>query len=188
MTSRLSLLRVDGPLAARAPVDRLAVPDWGLAIAGAGLAIGGVAGAEHEPLVVTLLVAAVALGILSRAGRTGRPWSWLTPSALRTLEYTLVWAVGRAAAGAAGSAAAFALIAVVAMHHYDVVYRVRTGQEGLEERAALAVGGWEVRSLIVLLALPLGLQPALLWGMAGWCLLVVIADRVRLFTSSGDRR
>jgi hypothetical protein len=188
MTSRLSLLRVDGPLAARTPAGRIAVPDWGLAVAGAGLAIGGVAGAEHEPLVLALLVGAVASGILSRAGRTGRPWSWLTPSALRTLEYTLIWAVGRAAAGAAGSAAAFALIAVVAMHHYDVVYRVRTGQPGLDERVALAIGGWELRSLVLVVALPLGLQPGLLWALAGWCLLVVIVDRVRLFTSSGDRR
>jgi hypothetical protein len=186
MSGRLTSLRADGPLTAGVPTGRLPVPDWVLAASGGALALlAALLPGSGVGAVVLAIVLAVALGMASAACARPRGWSWLTPSALRTIEYASIWAAGRAAADADAMPVAFAAIAVIAMHHYDVVYRVRGGQPPLDRRTALALGGWELRTLLVAVAVASGLVTPLLWAMAGWCLLVVVADRGDLLRPGG---
>jgi hypothetical protein len=186
VSGRLTSLRADGPLGAGVPSGWLPAPDWVLAAGGGALALlAALVPGVDARVVVPTIVLAVVLGMASAGCARPHGWSWLTPSALRTVEYASIWAAGRAAADADAMPAAFAAIAVIAMHHYDVVYRVRGGQPPLGRRVALALGGWELRTLLVAVAVASGLVTPLLWALAGWCLLVVVADRAHLLRPGG---
>jgi hypothetical protein len=189
MSSRLDSLRVDGPLASRLPSLSSAVPDWPLAVLGGLVATtAALLPGLERPAVTVLVVLSVTLGLLSRAGRSDQPRSWLTPAALRALEYASIWAAGRTAGQPLGTAAAFAVISVIAMHHYDVVYRIRSGQPVPPPHVAWALGGWELRCLLLVIALAFEVVLPALWLLATWCVVVLVSDRIRLFSRSGDRR
>ncbi|MEW2358550.1 DUF5941 domain-containing protein [Spirillospora sp. NPDC029432] len=106
--------------------------------------------------------AAAALAPPLAAGLTGpsarRPLEgridWLVPPGLRTIEYGYLAALGFAQGVAAPLV--YVLLAVLAYHHYDIVYRTHQGfgAAGPLRRAGL---GWDGRMLVAGLA-----------GLAGW--------------------
>jgi hypothetical protein len=128
------------------------------------------------PLVVLLVVpsdqapaalaVALSLAVLANAQITrtehGAPFDWLVPPLLRLAEYS---ALLRLTALVAPDAvpACYALLAAVAYHHYDVVYRLRDRNE-LPPRWLRWLGlGWEGRLLAAALLAHLGvLAPGLI--------------------------
>ncbi|MGH3309566.1 MAG: DUF5941 domain-containing protein, partial [Streptomyces sp.] len=85
---------------------------------------------------------------------------WLVPPLFRTAEYTLVLILAVLADRSGVSAAlpaAFGLVAAVAYHHYDTVYRIRGGTGAPPRRLVRAIGGHEGRALVVTLAAALWL-------------------------------
>ncbi|NLU73007.1 CDP-alcohol phosphatidyltransferase family protein [Streptomyces sp. HNM0575] len=80
---------------------------------------------------------------------------WLAPPFFRTAEYVLVLVLALRAdqAGVNGALpAAFGLVAAVAYHHYDTVYRIRGGTGAPPHWLVRATGGHEGRALAVTLA------------------------------------
>jgi hypothetical protein len=89
------------------------------------------------------------------AGRLSGVLDWLIPPLFRTAEYVLVLILAVLAArdGADGAVpAAFGLVAAVAYHHYDTVYRIRGGTGAPPKWLVRATGGHEGRALAVSLA------------------------------------
>ncbi|HEV7625310.1 MAG TPA: DUF5941 domain-containing protein, partial [Streptomyces sp.] len=85
---------------------------------------------------------------------------WLVPPFFRTAEYVLVLILA-AHAGQSGVngalPAAFGLVAAVAYHHYDTVYRIRGGTGAPPQWLVRATGGQEGRVLAVTVAAALWL-------------------------------
>lgn len=80
---------------------------------------------------------------------------WLAPPFFRTGEYVLILVLAARAAesGVNGALpAAFGLVAAVAYHHYDTVYRIRGGTGAPPHWLVRATGGHEGRALAVALA------------------------------------
>ncbi|MEP6462834.1 MAG: DUF5941 domain-containing protein [Frankiaceae bacterium] len=70
---------------------------------------------------------------------------WLVPPLLRTVEYGLLLRLAGLNSG--GLAGCYALLAAVAYHHYDVVYRIRTRRSAPPRWLQMAGGGWDGRLL-----------------------------------------
>jgi len=89
-------------------------------------------------------------------------FNWLVPGTIRTLEYGLLILTAALAHGPA-MRACFALLAVLAFHHYDTVYRLR--QQGAPPPAwvSIAGGGWDGRIILAFIALAAAVTTA---GMA----------------------
>jgi hypothetical protein len=103
----------------------------------------------------------LAARVLGRAGLVEGRLAWMVPPSLRALEYGLLIALA-ALAEPDALPACFAFVAVLAMHHYDVVYRLRH-QRVAPPRWVWAVGGgWETR---LALAGVLTLAGVLEWGL-----------------------
>nr|WP_018384779.1 DUF5941 domain-containing protein [Wenjunlia vitaminophila] len=141
------------------------------------------------------LVAAVGYALCAGAAvarpLTG-PVDWLVPPLFRAAEYLTVLALA-ATAGDSGvnSAvpAAFGLVAAVAYHHYDTVYRIRGGTGAPPRRLVRVIGGHEGRLLLVtaVAAVTYGHEGALriaLAALAGALALVVLTESVQFWTSS----
>ncbi|MFI1355849.1 DUF5941 domain-containing protein [Streptomyces sp. NPDC020898] len=100
-----------------------------------------------------LLVAVAVLYVLGSGGAVAAPLSgrldWLVPPLFRAGEYgTVLILAGKAEVNGA-LPAAFGLVAAVAYHHYDTVYRIR-GNAGAPPRWLVrASGGHEGRTLMV---------------------------------------
>ncbi|WP_449343652.1 DUF5941 domain-containing protein [Streptomyces polygonati] len=113
---------------------------------------------------------------------------WLVPPAFRAAEYGTVLAL--AAANMNGSLPfAYGLVAAVAYHHYDTVYRIRGGA-GTPPRALVrAAGGHEGRVLLVtVLAAALGHRSGFqvaLTVLAAVLALLVLSESIRFWVSSG---
>ncbi|MGK5500344.1 DUF5941 domain-containing protein [Streptomyces sp. URMC 125] len=136
---------------------------------------------------------AAALGYALLAGAAAaRPLTgaldWLVPPLFRAAEYTAVLVLA-ARSGAEGALpAAFGLVAAVAYHHYDTVYRIRGGTGAPPHRLVRAIGGHEGRVAVVTAA-------AALWAagqgftialtvLAGALALTVVTESVRFWVSS----
>ncbi|MGW1200406.1 DUF5941 domain-containing protein [Streptomyces sp. NPDC002536] len=117
------------------------------------------------------------------------PLDWLVPPIFRAAEYGLVLALA-AKSGAPGALpAAFGLVAAVAYHHYDTVYRIRGGTGAPPHWLVRAVGGHEGRVLAVTTAAALwqhgqGFAIALT-VLAVAIALVVLGESIRFWVSSG---
>lgn len=84
--------------------------------------------------------------------------------------------------------AAFGLVAAVAYHHYDTVYRIRGGSGAPPHWLVRTIGGHEGRVLLtVLLAavLPKDAFPVALTALAVFVALVVLVESIRFWVSSG---
>lgn len=167
-TTTLHVYRDDGPLArligahAGPPLRLGEVP---LTLLGAAL-LGAVLATIDRPVPAGAVAAAVALCVLLVGAGAGRghagPFAWTIPPLLRGLEYAflirLTWLVEPDA-----MPLCFALLAALAFHHYDVVYRLR--QQGAAPpawRRAIG-GGWEGRLVVASLLAALGaLGPGML--------------------------
>ncbi|MCZ7456797.1 DUF5941 domain-containing protein [Streptomyces sp. WMMC940] len=136
-------------------------------------------------------VAALAYALISGLA-VARPLKgaldWLVPPVFRAAEYGTILILAALADVNGALPAAFGLVAAVAYHHYDTVYRIRGGTGAPPHWLVRAVGGHEGRTLAVaLLATLLGAPQftIALTVLAVAVALVVVAESVRFWVSSG---
>lgn len=164
--SWLSIYRDDGPLArllGRTLGPRFRMPAVALLLVAAIPLVVALAihGAYMPKSALAPGVATVVLFGGASAGRPKNRFDWAVPSLIRLLEYgLLLWTAVLAHGWATRSC--FALLAVLAYHHYDSVYRLRQSG-GPPSWLTVAAGGWEGRVLLAYLAL---LMDATAVGMA----------------------
>ncbi|MFB9508284.1 DUF5941 domain-containing protein [Streptomyces aurantiacus] len=77
------------------------------------------------------------------------PLDWLLPPLFRATEYGTVLILAAKADVNGALPAAFGLVAAVAYHHYDTVYRIRGGAGAPPHWLVRAIGGHEGRTLLV---------------------------------------
>ncbi|MFD1658255.1 DUF5941 domain-containing protein [Streptomyces caeni] len=112
---------------------------------------------------------------------------WLVPPIFRAAEYGTVLVLAAEADVNKALPAAFGLVAAVAYHHYDTVYRIR-GDAGAPPRWLVrATGGHEGRTLLVtvLAALLTAAQfTVALTALAGYVALMVLAESIRFWVAA----
>ena len=113
---------------------------------------------------------------------------WLVPPFFRAAEYTTILVLAARSASDGALPAAFGLVAAVAYHHYDTVYRIRGGTGAPPHRLVLAIGGHEGRVLAVTVAALVlhntGFTIALT-AFAAALALAVLIESIRFWVSSG---
>jgi phosphatidylglycerophosphate synthase len=113
---------------------------------------------------------------------------WLVPPLLRAGEYGTALALAARSGVPHAVPAAFGLVAAVAYHHYDTVYRIRGGTGAPPRSLVRAIGGHEGRTLVVavasaVFALDTGFT-AVLAGLTGVLAVVVLNESIRFWVSS----
>ncbi|WP_329392177.1 DUF5941 domain-containing protein [Streptomyces sp. NBC_01716] len=121
-----------------------------IAVAGGAAAVATAAfGPLGSPvLVLGALVYVITSGI-AVAQRMGGPLDWLVPPVFRATEYCAVLVIAARTDVPGALPAAFGLVAAVAYHHYDTVYRIRGGAGAPPRGLVRALGGHEGRTLLV---------------------------------------
>lgn len=122
-------------------------------------------------LLLTPAVAMLLAALGADSPHDGR-LDWLVPPLLQAGQYVYLAAVGFAVRVPAP--ATFALIAAIALHHLDLLYRQRSGI--LPSPGVTAAGlGWEGRMLVAGLGAMVGIEPFVfivlaiyLWAVFGW--------------------
>jgi len=109
-------------------------------------------------------------GFLGRHLHVRGRFSWLAPGVIRALEYGLLILTAALAHGHA-MRACFALLAVLAFHHYDTVYRLRQQGAPPPVWVSLAGGGWDGRIILAFIALVAAVTTA---GMAVAAVLLAV--------------
>ncbi|MEU6369557.1 DUF5941 domain-containing protein [Streptomyces sp. NPDC046931] len=112
---------------------------------------------------------------------------WLVPPFFRAAEYGTVLILAAKSGVNGVLPAAFGLVAAVAYHHYDTVYRIRGDAGAPPRRLVRAVGGHEVRTLVVtiLAALLTAAQfKVALTVLAVYVALVVLVESIRFWVSA----
>ncbi len=180
-----AVARAARPLAARLP--GFAPP--ALALAGAGLLT---ATAALAPEGSWWVVAAAAVYVLTSGVAVARPLKgaldWLVPPLLRAGEYGTVLALAAVSQVNGALPAAFGLVAAVAYHHYDTVYRIRGGAGAPPRALVRAAGGHEGRALLVAvlaaaLAQHTGLRTALT-ALAAVLAVLVLIESIRFWVAA----
>jgi hypothetical protein len=113
---------------------------------------------------------------------------WLVPPIYRAAEYGTVLVLAVKAEVNGALPAAFGLVAAVAYHHYDTVYRIRGNAGAPPHWLVRAIGGHEGRTLlvVVLAALLTAEQfKVALTALAAAVALLVLAESIRFWVSSG---
>ncbi|WBB64359.1 DUF5941 domain-containing protein [Streptomyces sp. WMMC500] len=116
------------------------------------------------------------------------PLDWLVPPVFRAAEYGLVLVLAARSEVNGALPAAFGLVAAVAYHHYDTVYRIRGGTGAPPRRLVRAIGGHEGRALAVTLAAALLTGTGFTFALAAIAVavaLVVLTESIRFWVSSG---
>ncbi|PKW11266.1 Phosphatidylglycerophosphate synthase [Streptomyces sp. 1222.5] len=189
----LADLADSGPLAdaLRRPAKRglpgLAVPAVALLGGAAVVACSALAG--HG----SVLPVVGALGyVLTSALAVARPLKgaldWLVPPIFRAAEYGTVLALAGKAGVNGALPAAFGLVAAVAYHHYDTVYRIRGNAGAPPARLVRAIGGHEGRTLLVTVlaaVLTASQFKVALTVLAVAVALVVLVESIRFWVSAG---
>ncbi|KNB53661.1 DUF5941 domain-containing protein [Streptomyces caatingaensis] len=116
------------------------------------------------------------------------PLDWLVPPVLRAAEYVTVLVLAARSDAPGALPAAFGLVAAVAYHHYDTVYRIRGGTGAPPHWLVRVIGGHEGRVLAVTVA-------AVLWQGQGFTIaltaltafiaLAVLIESIRFWVSAG---
>ncbi|MBW1595974.1 DUF5941 domain-containing protein [Streptomyces sp. JJ38] len=113
---------------------------------------------------------------------------WLVPPLFRAAEYGTVLVLAARSEVNGALPAAFGLVAAVAYHHYDTVYRIRGGTGAPPSVLVRAVGGHEGRTVLVALASALWSGstgfPLALTALAGLVACAVLTESVRFWVSS----
>jgi phosphatidylglycerophosphate synthase len=110
---------------------------------------------------------------------------WLVPPFFRAAEYGTVLALAGHAKVNGTLPAAFGLVAAVAYHHYDTVYRIRGDADAPSPWLVRSIGGHEGRTLLVtVLAAVLAASGfiAALTALAVLVALVVLTESIRFWT------
>ncbi|MPY50658.1 DUF5941 domain-containing protein [Streptomyces acidicola] len=150
-----------------------------------------VAAAWLEPYGSWLPVGAAALYVITSAAAVSLPLKgrldWLVPPVFRAAEYCTVLVLAAKANVNGALPAAFGLVAAVAYHHYDTVYRIRGNAGAPPHWLVRAIGGHEGRTLLVTVLAAL-LAPTefkvALTAVAVAVALVVLAESIRFWVSS----
>ncbi|MGW2014792.1 DUF5941 domain-containing protein [Streptomyces sp. NPDC001927] len=135
--------------------------------------------------VVYVLAAGIAVGHPLKG-----PLDWLVPPIFRAAEYGLVLILAARSEVNGALPAAYGLVAAVAYHHYDTVYRIRGGTGAPPTWLVRTIGGHEGRVLLVTVLAALlasrGDDFALaLTALAVAIALVVLVESIRFWVSSG---
>ncbi|MEB8339687.1 DUF5941 domain-containing protein [Streptomyces endophyticus] len=115
---------------------------------------------------------------------------WLVPPIFRAGEYLTILVLAARADVQGALPAAFGLVAAVAYHHYDTVYRIRGNAGAPPHWLVRAIGGHEGRTLVVtvLAALLIPTDFAIaLTVLAVAVALVVLAESIRFWVASAQR-
>ncbi|MFC9456832.1 DUF5941 domain-containing protein [Streptomyces sp. NPDC058430] len=116
------------------------------------------------------------------------PLDWLVPPVFRAAEYGTILLIAAKADVNGALPAAFGLVAAVAYHHYDTVYRIRGGTGAPPHWLVRAIGGHEGRTLVVTVIAALLTATdftVALTALAGFVALVVLAESIRFWVSAG---
>lgn len=112
---------------------------------------------------------------------------WLVPPFFRAGEYVTILVLAARADVPGALPAAFGLVAAVAYHHYDTVYRIRGGTGAPPRWLVRATGGHEGRILVVTV-LAAALSPSgftiALTALAVALALLVLIESIRFWVSS----
>ncbi|MFG2830285.1 DUF5941 domain-containing protein [Streptomyces sp. NPDC048434] len=112
---------------------------------------------------------------------------WLVPPFFRAGEYTTVLVLAARSDVPGALPAAFGLVAAVAYHHYDTVYRIRGGTGAPPRWLVRATGGHEGRIIVVTVLAAL-LSPTdftiALTALAVVLALLVLIESIRFWVSS----
>ncbi|WP_371681109.1 DUF5941 domain-containing protein [Streptomyces sp. NBC_01276] len=171
---------------------RPAAPLWLPVMVIAALALVGTA--FFEPFGSVSLVSVALLYAMLSGAAVARPLKgaldWLLPPLFRAAEYTTVLVLAVKADVPGALPAAFGLIAAVAYHHYDTVYRIRGGTGAPPHWLVRTIGGHEGRVLLTaVLAAVLASRaadfPVALTVTAVFVALVVLVESIRFWVSSG---
>ncbi|MFB7775926.1 DUF5941 domain-containing protein [Streptomyces bauhiniae] len=129
--------------------------------------------------------------VLTSALATARPLKgsldWLVPPFFRAAEYGTVLALAARADVHGALPAAFGLVAAVAYHHYDTVYRIRGDAGAPPAWLVRAIGGQEGRTLLVtvLAALLTASQFTVALTVIAVCVaLLVLVESIRFWVSA----
>ncbi|GAA2486582.1 DUF5941 domain-containing protein [Streptomyces longisporus] len=113
---------------------------------------------------------------------------WLVPPLFRAAEYGTVLILAAKADVNGALPAAFGLVAAVAYHHYDTVYRIRGNAGAPPAWLVRAIGGHEGRTLLVTVlaaALTASQFKVALAVLAVAVALVVLVESIRFWVSAG---
>lgn len=153
-----------------------------------------IAGALYLPFGDVRLVPVAVLYVIAAGLTASRPLKgpldWLVPPLFRAAEYVTVLVLAAKADSAQALPAAFGLVAAVAYHHYDTVYRIRGGTGAPPAWLVRTVGGHEGRTLVVVVLAALLANrgndfTSALTALAVAVGLVVLVESVRFWVSSG---
>ncbi|MEV5872648.1 DUF5941 domain-containing protein [Streptomyces sp. NPDC052101] len=130
--------------------------------------------------------------VLTSALAVARPLKgaldWLVPPFFRAAEYGTVLALAGKAGVNGAHPAAFGLVAAVAYHHYDTVYRIRGNAGAPPASLVRAIGGHEGRTLLVAVlaaVLTASQFTVALTVLAVAVALVVLVESIRFWVSAG---
>ncbi|MFI0986470.1 DUF5941 domain-containing protein [Streptomyces exfoliatus] len=115
---------------------------------------------------------------------------WLLPPLFRAAEYGTVLVLAARSEADQALPAAFGLVAAVAYHHYDTVYRIRGGTGAPPAWLVRVTGGHEGRTLLVTVLAALLADRGddftlALTALAVAVALVVLVESIRFWVSSG---
>lgn len=116
------------------------------------------------------------------------PLDWLVPPLFRAAEYLTVLILAARSEVNGALPAAFGLVAAVAYHHYDTVYRIRGNAGAPPHWLVRAIGGHEGRTLLVtVLAVLLTAAQfkVALTALAVAVAVLVLVESIRFWVSSG---
>jgi phosphatidylglycerophosphate synthase len=186
----LADLADSGPLA-QALASLLPRPPRGTALFGAALGAVAVVTAAWVWGPAWQLVLAAGLYVLLSAGAVARPLrgalDWLVPPFFRAAEYGTVLVLAAKAEVNGALPAAFGLVAAVAYHHYDTVYRIRGDAGAPPQWLVRAIGGHEGRTLLVTVLAAL-LAPTefkvALTALAVTVALLVLVESIRFWVTA----
>ncbi len=154
-----------------------------LALVGAGALIANVSTGSATAIVVGAVFYTVMSGLALAAPLTG-PLDWLVPPVFRAAEYATILILAAHAEVNGALPAAFGLVAAVAYHHYDTVYRIRGGSGAPPQWLVRVTGGQEGRTLLVaVLAASLSAADftVALTALAVFVALVVLTESIRFW-------
>ncbi|MFC8080234.1 DUF5941 domain-containing protein [Streptomyces sp. NPDC057307] len=161
-----------------------------IAVAGGAAAVAMAAfGPLDSPvLVVGALIYVVTSGI-AVAHRMGGPLDWLIPPVFRATEYGAILLLAARADVPGALPAAFGLVAAVAYHHYDTVYRIRGGAGAPPRGLVRSLGGHEGRTLLVAVLAAFSTAafdlPSELTVVAVVVAVIALAESIQFWVSSG---
>ncbi|MFI1014907.1 DUF5941 domain-containing protein [Streptomyces sp. NPDC020965] len=160
-----------------------------IALLGGAALVSAAAFSDYGSFVPVLAAAGYALtsGLAVARPLTGS-LDWLVPPVFRAAEYGTILALAVRADEPGALPAAFGLVAAVAYHHYDTVYRIRGGTGAPPAWLVRAIGGHEGRILVVALLAALVTATDFrlaLTALAVVVALVVLVESIRFWVSSG---